>query len=75
MLSIGFKINESDFNDAIVKIDKLIQNLCDAYKNIAIKNQVLTIAWTGRGGDTFFKWGIFTNNEIKNISSLSNFKI
>lgn len=49
------KINQADFDDAIATMDTLIQNLCDAYKNITSKNQELAIAWTGSGGDAFVK--------------------
>lgn len=49
------KINESDFDDAIKKIDNFIKDLCDAYKVISAQNQKLVIAWTGDSGDYFLK--------------------
>ncbi|SFD11184.1 WXG100 family type VII secretion target [Clostridium uliginosum] len=49
------KVNESDFNNAIQKIDKLIKDLCNEYKNIAKHNEALAMAWTGKAGDAFLK--------------------
>lgn len=49
------KINESDFDDAIKKIDNLIKDLCDAYKIIAAQNQKLVMSWIGDSGDAFFQ--------------------
>lgn len=69
------KINEADFNDAIATMNILIQDLCDAYKNIASKNQELAMAWTGSGGDAFVKGAYSIERRFsKKITSLKSRK-